>query len=44
MFKIVDCGAMQKPQINEKRKIVSKEQHYIIHDVIICNLSDRLRL
>jgi len=22
------CGAMQKPQVNEKREIVSKEQYY----------------
>jgi len=31
MFKIVDCGAIQKLQVNEKRKIVS-----IIHDIIVC--------
>jgi len=26
MLKIIDCRAMQEPQLNEKRKIVSKEQ------------------
>jgi len=27
MFKIVNCGALQKPQGNGKRNIVNKEQH-----------------
>jgi len=28
MFKVVDCGATQKSQVNEKCKLVSKEENY----------------
>jgi len=46
MFKIVDCREMLKPQVNEKRKIVSKEQHDLLcyRLRLPCDLSDRPRL